>query len=362
MQEKSMHLKSRNITTEEVAQDLLSWYDMHHRKLPWRADPNTFADPYHVWLSEVMLQQTTVATVGPYFEKFLKKWPRVEDMAAAELDEVLSAWAGLGYYARARNLYKCAQLIVSDYKGQFPKTEQELLKLPGVGPYTAAAIAAIAFGEAATILDGNVERVISRLFNIHDPLPKSKERLRAMATTVTPQKRAGDYAQAIMDLGATICTPTSPKCILCPIRPACAAFEAGCQSELPKKLPKVPKPVRQATMFFLRSGEQIYVRKRPTKGLLGGMLELPSTAWNEGVATPDEILKATPFKGDWQLHEGVVRHVFTHFKLELTLMSLILDEGQRPNFEQGYWINLSEIEEVALPTVMRKAIKHVVSV
>ncbi len=275
---------ARDTLAGELAGTLLAWYDRHARDLPWRVPPgsNHAPDPYRIWLSEVMLQQTTVAAVKTYFERFTTLWPRVTDLAEAEDDRVMAEWAGLGYYARARNLLKCARTVARDLGGTFPDSEEGLLALPGIGPYTAAAISAIAFDRPAVVLDGNVERVMARLHDIHDPLPGSKMTLKARAEALTPQHRPGDYAQAVMDLGATICTPRSPACGICPWRDPCVARDRGTQAELPKKTPKKAKPIRQGIAYVGRtpSGDWL-LEKRPDSGLLGGMLGWPGTAWAE---------------------------------------------------------------------------------
>ncbi len=302
-----------------------------------------------------MLQQTTVMTVGPYYTDFLRRWPCIEDLAAAQLDEVLTAWAGLGYYARARNLKKCAEVVVADHDGCFPDTETDLLALPGVGPYTAAAIAAIAFNRQATILDGNVERVIARLHRVATPLPKAKEELRALAKRYTPTLRPGDYAQAIMDLGATICTPTKPKCILCPWREDCAAHAVGDMEAFPRKTPKAVRPQRFGFCFvMLDKNVRIALEKRPEKGLLGGMVQVPTTDW---LGTPLDVAKAAtlaPIKAKWRQLEGGVTHVFTHFALHLTLFAATGVTAD-PRYQ---WVAIDQLGTVALPSVMRKVVDH----
>jgi A/G-specific adenine glycosylase len=340
--------------TGSLAGELLAWYDRHRRAMPWRSLPGQLPDPYHVWLSEIMLQQTTVATVRGYFEAFLARWPRVHDLAAAELDQVLTAWAGLGYYARARNLHRCAQVVVERHDGRFPEGEAALLALPGIGPYTAAAIAAIAFDQPATILDGNVERVISRFYQVVTPLPKAKEELRALAAKLTPQQRPGDYAQAIMDLGATICTPTKPKCALCPWRPHCAAFAAGDAESYPRKLPKAERPVRHGVAYWMVNHKgEIALRRRPEKGLLGGMMEIPSTEWRSASWTDKEALAEAPIDTGWQSLPGEVRHVFTHFELRLRVQAIRVRKAIDPDF---VWVAPDSLGDYALPTVMRKII------
>ena len=251
---------------------LLHWYDVHRRDLPWRALPGQKADPYAVWLSKIKLQQTTEATIGPYFQRFLTTWPRVQDLASAPLDAILSAWAGLGYYSRARNLHACARVLVADWGGRFPETEVELQTLPGIGPYTAAAIAAIAFDQPATVVDGNVERVMTRLNNSPVPLKENRAQIRAWAAALTPAHRPGDYAQALMDLGATVCRPANPACLLCPLAAGCAAQAAGTAADLPKKAAKAPKPTRQGLAYLIRRNDgALLIDKRPPSGLLGGM-------------------------------------------------------------------------------------------
>jgi len=323
---------------------ILAWYDRHHRDLPWRIPPKAGArpDPYHVWLSEVMLQQTTVAAVRGYFAAFTERWPTVEALAAAPSDQVLAAWAGLGYYARARNLHRCA-IAVAAAGGRFPDTEEALRALPGIGPYTAAAIAAIAFDRPATVVDGNVERVMARLHAETDPLPGVKARLHAHAAALTPARRPGDYAQAVMDLGATICTPRRPTCGLCPWRPACRGHGAGIAETLPARARKPAKPVRRGTAFVAldRTG-RVLTERRPARGLLGGMLALPSTAWAQTAPDP-----APPFAAHWQA-AGEVRHTFTHFHLRLAVLWTWVDRlpGTAPPIEEA---------EAAMPTIFAKA-------
>lgn len=317
--------------------------------MPWRLGPQdrktgARPDPYRVWLSEVMLQQTTVAAVRGYFTRFVERWPTVGDLAAAEDAEVMAEWAGLGYYARARNLLACARAVVRDHGGQFPTTCQGLLQLPGVGPYTAAAVASIAFDEAATVVDGNVERVMSRLFAVETPLPAAKPELTRLAASLTPQKRPGDYAQAVMDLGATICTPRSPACGICPLLRHCAALRAGIQAELPRKTPKATKPTRQGRVWIARAGDDWLVEHRPARGLLGGMLGFPGDSW-DGSARD-----TAPFSADWQ-GAGEVRHTFTHFHLVLKVL-VIEVERHAQNPRDGEWRALRAAD---LPTVMRKA-------
>lgn len=317
--------------------------------MPWRTGPaagkaGVRSDPYRVWLSEVMLQQTTVAAVRDYFTRFVTRWPTVTDLAGAEDAEVMAEWAGLGYYARARNLLACARAVVRDHGGQFPATCQALLQLPGVGPYTAAAIASIAFDEAATVVDGNVERVMSRLFQVETPLPATKPELIRLAASLTPDARPGDYAQAVMDLGATICTPRSPACGICPWMARCAARKAGIAADLPRKSPKAAKPTRQGRVWIARSGTDWLVEHRPARGLLGGMLGFPGDGW-DGSAR-----ETAPFSADWR-DAGEVRHTFTHFHLVLRVLVADVDR-KALNPRDGEWRALRAGD---LPTVMRKA-------
>jgi len=338
---------------------ILGWYDRHARSLPWRVGPQDRAggvapDPYRVWLSEIMLQQTTVATVKSYFERFTARWPTVADLGAEPQEEVLKEWAGLGYYARARNLHKCAQTVVSDHGGRFPDTEEALLDLPGIGPYTAAAIASIAFDRRATVLDGNVERVMARLFAIEDPLPGSKKRLYATADTLTPQARAGDYAQAVMDLGATVCTPRNPACGTCPLFRMCAGRIAGIAESLPRKSPKKAKPTRYGIAWVAeRDDGAILLNRRAQTGLLGGMMEVPGSDWTEG-ALGDNAGASAPMAGNWS-EAGEARHTFTHFHLILSVKHAKFPADAGP--DRGQWIARDEAMSEALPTVMRKALK-----
>ena len=343
----------RDAIQSDLSNDLLDWYDCNARAMPWRVGPadraaGVMPDPYRVWLSEVMLQQTTVAAVRDYFTRFTTRWPTVQALAAAPDDQVMGEWAGLGYYARARNLLKCARVVADDYGGAFPDTYDALLKLPGIGPYTAAAIAAIAFDRPETVLDGNVERVMARLHDIHEPLPGSKPILKNKAAALTPNTRPGDYAQAVMDLGATICTPKSPACGICPLRDPCQSRAAGTQTDLPRKTPKKPKPTRYGHVYIaLREDGALLLERRPDTGLLGGMLGWPGSDWS------DAPVGAPPFAADWQELAGEVRHTFTHFHLILRVWTAPLPAGPHP---QG----LIVLEKHAfrpsdLPTVMRKA-------
>lgn len=340
--------------------DLLAWYDRHRRRLPWRALPGATADPYAVWLSEIMLQQTTVAAVKPYFETFLARWPAVGDLAGAKVEDVMTAWAGLGYYARARNLHKCAQAVAREHGGIFPDTEEGLRALPGIGPYTAAAIAAIAFGRRAVVVDGNVERVMARLFAVADPLPKSKPTLYAHADSLTPAARSGDYAQAVMDLGATVCTPKSPACVLCPWSAPCVARREGIAESLPAKLKKAENPTRFGIAFWMvRKDGAVLLRRRAAKGLLGGMTEVPSTDWRGKRWSAVEMEEALPFAKGWRVLPGVVSHTFTHFHLELTVWTADLTDAQAKKLEaDAIWTPLERLSDAGLPSVMAKVAKH----
>ncbi|CCV03677.1 A/G-specific adenine glycosylase [Mesorhizobium metallidurans STM 2683] len=340
-----------------IASRLLGWYDMHHRDLPWRIAPRDLArgirpDPYRVWLSEVMLQQTTVEAVKSYFRTFVGKWPDVEALAAASTEDVMKAWAGLGYYSRARNLKACADLVARQ-GGRFPDTESGLKELPGIGAYTAAAIAAIAFDHPAAVVDGNVERVVSRLFSIATPLSEAKAEIRALVECMVPDKRPGDFAQAMMDLGATICTPRRPRCMLCPLREDCSATVSGDPEHFPVSLPKAEKPLRRGAAFVaVRADGAVLLRKRAEKGLLGGMTEVPTTGWTARIdgATTDA---AAPFPGDWR-PAGRIGHVFTHFALELDVFKTATDCAAPAGH---FWSLAHEISGEALPTVMKKVIE-----
>lgn len=333
---------------------LLGWYDHQARDLPWRIGPAAAQagqrpDPYRVWLSEIMLQQTTVAAVRGYFLRFTQAWPDLPALAAAEDARVMAEWAGLGYYARARNLLKCARTVMDRHGGLFPDTETALLDLPGIGPYTAAAIAAIAFDRPAVVLDGNVERVMARLHDLHDPLPGARPALRALAARHTPTRRPGDHAQAVMDLGATVCTPKSPDCAACPLTAPCRARAAGTAASLPRKSPKPVKPHRLGTVYLAQGRDGAWLlQRRPDQGLLGGMLGFPGTDWTEAPPPP-----APPFAADWRLLAGRVRHTFTHFHLELTVATAPLPDGPPP---PGLLrLGRNAFRPADLPTVMRKA-------
>ena len=336
------------------AGDLLAWYDRHRRTMPWRARPGEAADPYRVWLSEIMLQQTTVAAVIPYYERFLRLFPTVQALAEAGDEAVMSAWAGLGYYARARNLHACAKAVVS-LGGVFPSTVDGLRGLPGIGAYTANAVAAIAFGVPVVPVDGNVERVTSRLFGIEAPLPASKPAIAAAAARLgdapAAQARPSDFAQALFDLGATICTRT-PACVLCPWSAPCVARRAGNAAELPRKTAKKARPVRHGAHFWLMDGQgQVLLRRRPPTGLLGGMTELPGTAWRELPWTAAEAHAHAPAEGEWR-HAGSVLHVFTHFELRLDVYAARAEAIDA----DGFLRHADALADEALPSVMRKCV------
>lgn len=329
-----------------VAERLLDWYDRNHRSLPWRSPPGTAApDPYRVWLSEVMLQQTQVASVRPYFDAWTARWPSFAALAAADDADVMAAWAGLGYYARARNLLACARVVAA--QGALPDSEEELRKLPGIGDYTAAAIAAIAFGRRAVVVDANVERVVTRLFAIGEPLPGSRPAIRAATDTITPDTRAGDFAQAMMDLGSMVCTARSPRCLLCPLRDDCAAYAAGTPDAFPVKAAKKAKPQRFGTLFWAERDGRVLLVRRPDKGLLGGMRALPTGPW----ADSDPGTEGAPFGAEWR-SIGQVRHGFTHFDLACTVMvaDAVADTAQ------GEWWPVADIAAAGMPTLFARAI------
>ena len=343
--------------TSDLPRILLDWYDVHARDMPWRTSPavrkaGILPDPYAVWMSEIMLQQTTVATVRDYFQRFQSRWPTLRDLAAAQDADVMGEWAGLGYYARARNLLKCARVVVAEHGGQFPADHAVLLTLPGIGPYTAAALSSIAFDLPFTVLDGNVERVMSRLYDIHTPLPAAKPELMARAEVLTPAQRPGDYAQAVMDLGATICSPRSPACGICPWRTPCAARIAGTAAELPKKSPKKAKPIRHGTVYLARRTNGAWLLEtRPDKGLLGGMLGWPGSDWVD-ISAPLPA-GTPPIHTDWQKLAGEVRHTFTHFHLILEVHVAEITTNVIP--KSGTFLPPDQFRPSDLPTVMRKA-------
>jgi len=359
---------------------LLDWYDRHRRRLPWRPPAGERAEPYRVWLSEIMLQQTGVKTVGPYFEKFVARWPDVVAMGRASLDDVLRMWAGLGYYSRARNLHACAVAVLRDHGGAFPDTEEGLRTLPGIGPYTAAAIAAIAFGRHTMPVDGNIERVVSRLYAVEEPLPQAKPLIQQLAATLLQpsrardakpragdvesragdnESRAGDSAQALMDLGSSICTPKKPACALCPLNEDCAARARGDQEAFPRKAPKKSGELRRGAAFVVTRGDQLLVRTRPEKGLLGGMTEVPGSDWLAEQEDKAALKQAPILKGlaGWHRKAGIVTHVFTHFPLELVVYTAKV--AARASAPEGMrWVPIATLKDEALPNVMRKAIAH----
>lgn len=335
---------------------LLAWYDRHARALPWRAAPGSAArtDPYRVWLSEIMLQQTTVPHAAPYFAKFTERWPRVEDLAAADRDDVLAAWAGLGYYARARNLHKCAQEL--SQRDSFPETVEGLKTLPGIGDYTSAAIAAIAFDQPAVPVDGNVERVMARIFALQTPLPAAKPQIRKLAARFAAEHRPGDFAQALMDLGATICTPKSPACALCPWRGSCAAFAQGDPAAYPRRAPKKKRPHRKGIAFWMTRDNAVLLRRQPDNGLLGGMWLPPSTPWREEDWDADAVTEHAPTAAAWRRLDGEARHVFTHFSLDLEIWRAPAPKGFEPGTEERF-VALKDLEEAGLPSVGKKVWK-----
>jgi A/G-specific adenine glycosylase len=379
---------ARKAKQQDLSSRLLAWYDMHRRVLPWRAPAGKRADPYRVWLSEIMLQQTTVQAVGAYYRKFLGLWPTVKALADAPQDDVLAAWAGLGYYARARNLHAAAKVVANELGGTFPATAEALRALPGVGGYTSAAIAAIAYDEKQAAMDANAERVIARLFAVKTPLPKGKKEMHAHCQALVPD-RAGDFAQALMDLGSAICTPKRPACPNCPLAMDCQARTLGIQEQLPVKAPKMTRPLKRGAAFVVRdpSGAVLLV-KRPDKGLLASMLEPPLGPWEEEFPSSARALKQAPFEAKWKKRPGLVRHGFTHFELEIEVyvadvakhpsLSWPANAGHPDDFARrskgkrkmdgpdkpGHdkldvrWVPHDELRQVALPTVMRKIVEH----
>lgn len=336
---------------QDLSGKLLAWYDRHARDLPWRSKPGIRPDPYHVWLSEIMLQQTTVAAVRDYYIKFLSLWPKVSDLAAASQDDVLRAWAGLGYYARARNLHACAIKVVSDWNGKFPDTEGALRTLPGIGAYTSAAIAAIAFDQPHAAVDGNVQRVMARLYAIETPLPAAKPLIKKKTQALVPTERAGDFAQALMDLGATICTPRTANCNICPWTDECEGRKSGIAESLPRKLPKVKIPTRLGIAFWVeRNDGHILLRRRPQKGLLGGMMEIPTTTW--GPKLPDKVL--APIDAKWTKSKTPVEHTFTHFHLQLSVWKTAATSSSLPDDDDYRWVHKEDLVHEALPSLMRK--------
>jgi A/G-specific adenine glycosylase len=338
----------------DIARVLLAHYDTHARTLPWRMPPgDKLPDPYAVWLSEIMLQQTTVAAVVPYFERFTNRWPDFASLASAQDADVMAAWAGLGYYARARNLLKCARVVVADYDGKLPGTEAELLRLPGIGPYTAAAIASIAFGQRAVVMDANVERVVSRLFAIDTPLPAARPEIYAATDLITPVARSGDFAQAMMDLGAGYCSVRRPSCLLCPISAYCDAAALEQAAAYPVKAPKKAKPVRQGMAYWIERDGKVLLIQRPGKGMLAGMRALPDDGWaarGDGNFIP-------PFEADWRILATVIQHSFTHFTLE---MRVAVTEGWPETNSGEYW-PVNSLDKAGLPTLFSKAAAAVIA-
>lgn len=341
---------------------LLSWYDEKGRSLPWRIRPEdrqsgAVPNPYKIWLSEIMCQQTTVAAVIPYWEKFTSQWPSVGALANADIDVVLTAWAGLGYYARARNLHKCANIIASEMNGKFPKSETDLLKLPGIGPYSAAAIAAICSEAPTNVVDGNVERVMARLHAVETKLPHAKPTLKGLAAHYVAPDRASDWPQALMDLGARICRPKSPKCELCPLSDFCLARQKGDPQIYPKRMPKVKRPSRFGAAFYLVLGDKVLLEKRPSSGLLGGMMQLPGTEWLGEMQNEADILAAAPTARNWEKIDNTVVHVFTHFTLELKIYRATIAKSDINIAAHQVWAELDRLENFALPSLMQKAVK-----
>jgi A/G-specific adenine glycosylase len=348
--------KKQKINFHALEEQILSWYDDHQRILPWRARPGHLSNPYHVWLSEIMLQQTTVVTVKDYFTKFVERWPTLESLATASLDEVFHAWQGLGYYSRARHLHECAQILVNDFKGIIPREEKILLTLPGIGPYTAAAIAAIAFDQPTVPVDGNIVRVFSRLYALTSPLPAVKQEVQSFVKQIVPSQRRGDFAQGLMDLGATICRPKNPSCNMCPLQKICVGRSQGIASQLPHPAKKVEKPRRYGLIFWVENSRgEILLEKRPNKGLLAGLMSLPTTEWRnepwEGLS--EEALSYAPQGGlNWEPLSAVVRHTFTHFHLELRIAKGTINVSHN-----GIWSSVEEFSTYAFPTVMKKVIR-----
>ena len=336
----------------KIATTVLKWYECHARDLPWRIPPiqsraGVRPNPYHVWLSEVMLQQTTVKAVKPYYEMFKIKWPSITKLALAKDEEIMGAWAGLGYYSRARNLMNCARVIVRDYNSIFPQEEKLLLQLPGIGPYTAAAIQAIAFNKRANVIDGNIDRIITRLFAIYTPIRLSKNRIKLHAASVLPKSRFGDYAQALMDLGSQICTPKNPKCIMCPIKSKCCSYKQGVTNMIPYPIKKKPKLIRYGYVFIiLTKNNKILLERRPNSGILGGMLSFPSTNWAES----SEPKLCPPFQADWNILDQTVYHTFSHFHLELKIARSLVNKPPSGYLESS----LNRSSRKSLPILMRK--------
>jgi A/G-specific adenine glycosylase len=358
-----MDMSPKRPQKHPTARKLLAWYDKNRRTLPWRVAPGKRQDPYRVWLSEIMLQQTTATAVGPYYEEFLDKWPSLESLASASRDEVLTAWAGLGYYSRARHLHRCAQVLTEEWGGKFPTSEKELLTLPGVGAYTAAAIASIAFDRPAAVVDGNVERVMTRQFALTAPLPKVKAEVKALVVKTLSKSRPGDFAQAMMDLGATLCRPKSPRCDLCPWKLSCEAFSSGTMTSFPVKASKKKRPTRRGIAFrVVGPGGALLLEQRPEKGLLAAMWQVPCGPWEEvsekAAFAKSEIGSYAPVEANWTPTSGLVTHTFTHFHLELAVYETKTGEGVNP--KRGRFVARDELDQFAIPSVMQKVIKHAV--
>ena len=346
------------IDVDRLRRALLGWYDDKARDLPWRVRDGVLPDPYRIWVSEVMLQQTTVATVGPYFRRFLARWPTLSALASSDLDDVLHEWQGLGYYSRARSLHKCARLVHNTLGGVFPRNEAELLKLPGIGPYTAGAIAAIAFDQPTVPVDGNIERVLARLFAIEDPLPYAKRKLWKLARRFAAPDRPGDFAQALMDLGATVCSPREPRCSHCPLGRFCQGYSFNNVDTLPRRVPKPKRPTKFAAAFIIVLPNGLFfLERRPDRGLLGGMMQVPLTPWLEKEPTPKIVARWAPIDATWQRLPGSIKHGFTHFAARLALMATKVDSGCETALE-GVWCSLGDLDRVALPTMMKKVIRH----
>jgi len=356
----AVRLPRRKKSRTPEAAELLAWYDRHARVLPWRARRGERADPYRVWLSEIMLQQTTVKAVAPYYARFLSHWPTIGALAAASLDDVLRAWAGLGYYARARNLHACAKAVVDLHGGQFPNDVAALRALPGIGDYTAAAVAAIAFDAPAVPVDGNVERVVSRLFAVEKEFPAAKPVIKQLAASLLPSDRAGDFAQALMDLGATICSPKRPACALCPWPDACLANARGDQETFPRKTPKREGQLRCGAAFVVfRSDARVLLRRRPDKGLLASMMEVPGSDWTHDF-DQSRAQRSAPrlrAKVQWRRLHGTVRHVFTHFPLELAVFAAQVPRATTAP-KGARWVKIGDLHDEALPNLMRKVLAH----
>jgi len=342
--------------TQAIRAAVLAWYDANRRDLPWRALPGVAADPYHVWLSEIMLQQTTVPAVTNYFTKFLERWPTVADLAAAPIDDVMRAWAGLGYYARARNLHRCAQAVVEDHAGAFPADAEVLRTLPGIGDYTAAAIAAIAFGLPAAPVDANIERAVSRLTAITEPVSPAKPQVRKAAAALEARDRPGDWAQALMDLGSAICTAKAPKCLLCPAVQWCRAQAGGEPESLPVKPAKPARPLRTGIVYWLeRADGAVLLRKRAARGMLGGLWEFPSAGWDDRNApAADPAIEA--LAPAWEPQPGSIAHGFTHFEVALEVRTGTARPGA--DLPEGtLWTARNRLGDFALPTLMKKVAK-----